>query len=146
MKVTLQQIHEGSEEAVIKYRQMTERIEGIVRYLEGQSEKLLVIKDDRQVLLNLPDILYAESVDGITFLYTDNEVYRTALTLIHFETLYAEHGFFRCSKSIVLNIYRISKLKSLPANRIDATMDNEEHIIISRRYAKQLRSILKGEL
>lgn len=145
MKVTLQQIYEGSEEAVIKYRQMTERIEEMVRYLEGQNEKLIVIKDDQQILLNLPDIIYAESVDGITFLYTQSEMYRTALTLAHFEALYAEKGFFRCSKSVVLNIYRIGRLKSMSGSRIDATMDNEEHIIISRRYAKQLRSILKGE-
>lgn len=145
MKVTLQQIYEGSEEAVIKYRQMTERIEGIVRYLEGQNEKLIVIKDGRQILLNLPDIIYAESVDGTTFLYTQSEIYRTVHTLAHFEARYAEEGFFRCSKSVVLNIYRISRLKSMSGSRIDATMDNEEHIIISRRYARQLRSILKGE-
>ncbi|MCM1038477.1 MAG: LytTR family transcriptional regulator DNA-binding domain-containing protein [Ruminococcus sp.] len=146
MKVTLQQIQEGNEEAVIRYRQMTERIEDIVRYVEGQSEKLLVLKDGQQILLNLPDIIYVESVDGTTFLYTGNDVYRTNLTLFHFETLYADHGFFRCSKSMILNIYRIRRLKSMSASRIDAALDNEEHIVISRHYAKQLRNILKGEM
>lgn len=145
MKVILQQIQGGNEEAIIKYRQMTERIEDIVRYVEGQSEKLLAIKDGQQILINIPDIIYAESVDGFTFLYTDGAVYRTALTLLHFETLYAEAGFFRCSKSMVLNIYRIRRLKSMSGSRIDAALDNEEHIIISRHYAKQLRNILKGD-
>ena len=78
-------------------------------------------------------------------MYTQDEVYRTVLTLALFGTLYADKGFFRCSKAAIINIYRINRLKSMPGNRIDAMMDNGEHIIISRRYAKELRRVLKGE-
>ena len=145
MKVTLQQISEGSEEDVIKYRQMTQRMISIVRYLEGQGEKVLAQKDGQQAVIGVSDILYLESVDGAVYLYTEKEICRLALTLTMFESLYAQEGFFRCGKSTVLNIYRIKRLTGMSGNRIDATMDNDEHIIISRRYAKQLRSILKGE-
>lgn len=145
MKVTLEQINEGAEEIIIRYRQMTERIDGIVKYLEGQSAKLYVTKEGQQVAINICDVIYLESVDGATFLYMENEIYRVNLTLAMFETLYAGEGFFRCSKAMVLNIYRIRRLKSMSGNRIDATMDNGEHIIISRRYAKELRNILRKE-
>ncbi|MCM1251356.1 MAG: LytTR family transcriptional regulator DNA-binding domain-containing protein [Clostridium sp.] len=145
MKVTLQQIDTGNEEAIIRYRQMTQRIEDIVQYLEGRTEKIPAVKDGQQFLINIPDVIYLESVDGATFLYTQNEVYRIGQTLTLFAVLYADMGFFRCAKSVVLNIYRISRLKSLSGNRIDARMDNGEHIIISRRYAGELRRILKGE-
>lgn len=145
MKVTLQKISAGDEEAVIYYRKMTQRIEGIARYLEGQNEKLLAERDGRRFFLNVCDILYLESVDGATFLYTQEQVYRTTLTLALFASLYTEEGFFRCSKAMILNIYRIRQLKSMSGNRIDAKMDNGEHIVISRRYAKELRSILKGD-
>lgn len=146
MKVTLQQIDKGNEEVIIRYRQMTEHLAGIVEYLEGKSAKLSGTKDGQQFLISVQDILYLESVDGITYFYTKNEVYRTSHTLTFFEALYARDGFFRCSKSMMLNIYRISKLKSMSGNRIDATMDNDEHIVISRRYARELRSILKEEM
>ena len=43
-----------------------------------------------------------------------------------------------------MNIYQIDRLKSKAENRIDAQMKNGEHVIISRRYAKELRRILKG--
>ena len=49
-------------------------------------------------------------------------------------------------EKLIINIYRIEKLKSESGNRIDAMMDNGEHVIISRRYAKELRTILRGEL
>jgi len=145
MKITLEQITEGKEEVVIKYSQMTGQIEDIVRYIERQGEKLVGMKDGQQFVIRPHSVVYLESVDGITYLYTENEVYKTGLTLMGAEAAYVEEGYFRCSKSMVINLYRIEKLKSMPGNRIDATMDNGEHVVISRRYAKELRNILKGE-
>lgn len=145
MKITLQKIDDDQEEIIIRYRQMTERIDGIIRYVEGQGKKLAGVRDGQQFLLDAGRIFYAESVDGVTYLYTDQNVYQSDLTLAFCETLYRADGFFRCSKSMVINIYHIERLKSMPGNRIDATMDNGEHVVISRRYAKELRNILKGE-
>lgn len=145
MKVTLQQISEGREEIIIKYRQMTKQIDGIVKYIEGQGEKLPGIKEEHRFLVSIHEIIYLESVDGITWFYTGNEVYKADLTLALCEAMYSGEGFFRCSKSMIVNIYHIDRLKSMPGNRIDATMDNGEHVIISRRYAKELRNILRRE-
>ncbi len=66
------------------------------------------------------------------------------MTLNALEYHFRTQGFFRCSKSMVINIYRISYLESKPGNRIDAMMDNGEHVIISRRYASGLRAVLKS--
>lgn len=145
MKVILDHIDDGNEEVIIKYKNLNDRIEGIVRYIEQQGDKLLGMKDDQQCIIKLPDVIYLESVDGITYLYTDTDVYRTNLTLTTFEMTYSEEGFFRCSKSMVIHIYRIQRLKSISGNRIDVTMDNGEHVIISRKYTKELRRIIKGE-
>jgi len=89
--------------------------------------------------------LYLESVDGSVYAYTKDIAAKTNLTLAAAEGLYADDGFFRCSKSMVLNIYHIEYLKSISGNRVDVTMDNGEHVIISRRYVKALRSVMKGE-
>ncbi len=67
MKVTLQQIDRGSEEVIIRYRRMTDQLAGIIEYLEGKSEKLAGMKDGQQFFVNIQDILYLESVDGVTF-------------------------------------------------------------------------------
>ncbi len=145
MKVTLQQISAGTEEVVIKYKDMTEQIEGIVNYINRQEKKLIGLKEGQQYAIPPQNVIYLESVDGVTYLYTSMEVYRTNLSLAAVEAMYMEEGYFRCSKSMIINIYRITKLKSESGNRIDAMMDNGEHVIISRRYAKELRRILGGE-
>jgi len=120
-------------------------MERIIEYLEGQSEKLSGTKGGQEFFISIQDILYLESVDGVTYFYTKKEVYRVAHTLTFLEALYAQEGFFRCSKSMMLNIYRIERLKSMPGKRINATMDNGEHIVISRRYAGELRNRLREE-
>ncbi|MBP3457922.1 MAG: LytTR family transcriptional regulator DNA-binding domain-containing protein [Lachnospiraceae bacterium] len=144
MKITLQQIDRGNEEVIIKYKQMTEQVEGIIKYIEGQGKKLFGTKDGQQFFLDIHKVIYLESVDGTTWMYTEKEVYKSDLTLSLCEILYGEEGFFRCNKSMIINIYRIGNLKSMSGNRIDVTMDNGEHVVISRHYAKELRSILRG--
>ena len=145
MKVTLQKISTGSDEVIIKYKKMTEQIEGIINSINKKGAKLVAFKEGQQFSIPPQNVVYLESVDGVTYLYTNMEVYRTNMSLAAAETMYMDEGYFRCSKSMIINIYRIEKLKSESGNRIDAMMDNGEHVIISRRYAKELRTILRGE-
>ena len=145
MKLTLQQITKGQEEVIVRYFERNEEIDNLIRRIEQRNDKILVVKEDKKILIKPSDVLYLESVDNAVYLYTEGEVGKTSLTLATAESMYTEEGFFRCSKSMVINIYHISYLKSIPGNRVDVTMDNGEHVIISRRYVKTLRSILKGE-
>lgn len=90
------------------------------------------------------EVYYLETVDGVTYAYLQDKVVRISERLKMLEILYKEQGFFRCSKAMILNIHRISYLKSEPGSRIRATLENGEQVIISRKYGKTLRKILKG--
>lgn len=144
MKLILKKIEAGENEVIIKYLERNRQIERIIECVKGQTNKIVATNEEKSFLVAPKDVIYLESVDGVTYLYTAQEVYRTGLTLAEAEGMYEEEGFFRCSKSMVINLYQIHTLKSQPGNRIDATMDNGEHVIISRRYAKQFRAALKG--
>lgn len=86
-----------------------------------------------------------EKVDNKTFAYTvDNEI-QLDLSLHAVEMMLGEESYFRCSKSMILNVNKVERLKSLSSNRIDATLTNGEHIIISRTYASDFRKLLKGD-
>ena len=144
----MQQIDSGENEVIIRYREMSSEVEEVLRAASGESdgdEKILCADGDKKYMLTTGSVLYIESVDRTTFVYTSDGVYKTALTLQALELAYAEKGFFRCSKSMILNIYRIAGLKSEAGGRIDAAMENGEHVIISRSYAKAFRRVLKGE-
>lgn len=144
MKLTMNKILQGEDEVIIRYHEMNEQIEMLAALAEGKVLKIRARYNDEVILLSPETILYLESVDGVTWAYLADKVCRIYESLEKATLTWGERGFFRCSKSMVINIYRISALKSEPGNRILAQMENGEQVMISRRYARELRAILKG--
>ena len=144
MKYTIREITEGEEEVIINYIEMTPEIERMIRLLNGEQRKLIGWDEKTSVILEPQDILYIESVDGRTFAYMEKQVLKLDDTLNQLEQILNDINFFRCSKSMIINIDKVRTLRSMPSNRIDATMQNGEHIVISRTYASDFRKRLKG--
>lgn len=88
------------------------------------------------------EILYFEAVDKKIFAYTKDSYYRVNQSLEQLEERYEGLGFFRCSKAMIVNLQFIAHFQSMIGNRIIATMENGEEVIISRHYAKILRQRL----
>ncbi len=144
MKYTITQITDGEDELILKYRNITPEVERILNFMNGEQQKLIGWKDKTLHVLELSQILYIESVDGRTYAYTEEDVLRIDSTLNRLEQFLCDINFFRCSKSMIINIDRVERLRSLPSNRIDATICNGEHIMISRTYASDFRKRLRG--
>lgn len=145
MKFTANQIMQGEDEVILNYKEMNDEVSKIMAFFRNDSRRIIGWKDKTQILIVPGEILYIESVDGRTYAYTEDEVYKINYNLLQMEELLRDISFFRCSKSMIMNIDKVLHLKSLSSNRIDATMQNGEHIMISRTYASEFRRILKGE-
>ena len=145
MKIDIRKITEGEESIVIRYKVPTPEINRIIGILEGSDNKLWGKGETGSVCIDKKDLLYLESVDDKVFAYTGNNVLKIEGSLNSFMIDMDDGSFFRCSKSMVINVNRVTALKSLSSNRIDATMEGGEHIIISRRYASEFRRLLKGD-
>lgn len=144
MKHTIEFIRAGEEEVIIRCREITPQVQRLLDALQSPAARLIGTADGQQRIIEPESILYIESVDGRTFVYTAEAVLQVEHTLAQLEALLDGVRFFRCSKSMILNIDRVRALKSLACNRIDATMQGGEHIIISRTYASEFRRRLKG--
>lgn len=144
MRLTMTHITEGEDEVIIRYRQMNDEVETIASIVQSSGKRIEGYENGRRLFLHPEQIYYFESVDGTTYAYLKDMVCKVDGSLERLAISYEDRGMFRCSKSMVINIYKISYLKSEPGNRICATMENGEQVIISRRYARSLRLILKG--
>lgn len=69
----------------------------------------------------------------------NDKIYETEMKLYELEEQY---GFFRATKSCVLNLKFIRSLKTDFNRRIKVTMENGEQIIVSRQYAEELKNRL----
>ena len=145
MKYIIEQIKQGDDELILRYQNLNQEVEHIMNFMSFAEKKLVGTKDGSQIVVDVKQILYIESVDRKTFVYLEDDVVRVEYTLTQFERMLNSPRFFRCSKSMIMNIDKVKVLDSLASNRIDATMCNGEHIIISRTYASEFRRRLKGE-
>ena len=145
MRYEINKINCDEPELILNYEELNSEVKAAIAFME-KSQKRLVGKAEGEVLVFSPDqVLYFEKVDEKTFAYTDNSVIQVDMSLYSIEIMLDDARYFRCSKSMIVNVSKVSKLKSLPSNRIDVTLTNGEHIIISRTYASDFRRLLKGE-
>lgn len=146
MKVSIERIAGGEEEIIIRCKEITEEILALRYSLENRESRIEGIMTDgsgQVKLLELESIYYFESVDGVVFTYLEEGVCRIRESLQEILSCYEAEGVFRCSRTMVVNIYKMEQLKSEPGGKILATLSNGERIMISRKYAGELRKRLK---
>lgn len=144
MKITVEHMDIDENEIVLRCRSIDDEMLHILSFLKSRSQKICAFKEKNELILLSPEVIYyCESVDEKVFLYCENDVYQTDLNLSELENNYSSVGFLRISKSMVVNLYKIKRLKSYTSGRIEVLMNNDEKIIVSRHYAPILRQKLE---
>lgn len=142
MKVTIKKDIESGTAVEIHCREVTSETERLERYISRFDERLVASENGNTYNVSLEEILYIESVDKKTFLYTTGHVFQTDKRLYELEKLLDDKTFFRCSKSVIVNLNRITKLRPEVTRNILATLTNGEVIVISRRYVRALKELI----
>jgi len=124
----------------ITCKEFTSELERLVEAFRLSDKKLSVKENGEVHLIDLKSVLYAETVDGNSFLYTENGVFESQYRLYELESLLAEHNFFRINKSTLLNLNKIESLKSDIDRRIRVRLKNGYQLIISRSYAEEFKT------
>ncbi len=149
MKITINENSAIEEtEVIINCRQADEQILRVCAGLRMLDRKVTGQYKDQVYVLNASDILYVETVDRKTFLYTTGQVYETPLKLYEMEDRLAGDDFIRASKSCILNFGKVKSLRGDFGGRLHCTLENNEVIPVSRQYAAVIRQklgIMKGE-
>ena len=126
----------------IHCRDITDEVSKLERYIKRYKAYIPATKDGEVLNVALNAILYIESVDKKTFIYTENKVLMTDKRLYELEDLLDKRDFFRCSKSTIIHLDKVVKLKPEITRNILATLTNGENIVVSRRYASELKQLL----
>ena len=142
MKVTIKNDIDSGTIVEIHCKEVTGETERLERYISRFDERITGASEGQTYNIDISSILYIESVDKKTFLYTSRRVFSTEKRLYELEELLDEKTFFRCSKSVIVNLDKIKSLKPEMTRNILATLENGEIIVISRRYAAALKKLI----
>ena len=139
MLVEFQQVNTVEEEmAIIKAREKTSDIQNAIELLEGNAGGVAVSQDGKTYMCKPHAIYYIESVDKRSYVYTKDNCYDTKYRLYELEEVLGGY-FVRCSKAMIINLRKVKSVKSDIGGRLITTLLNDEEIIISRSYVKEIK-------
>ena len=145
MKLEMRKIPESEPEMMeIRYHWVTDEILEIVSFVKSRQGQLSATRDGKRFEVPVVDLFYAESVDDRVFLYTASDSYEIRMKLYELEDLLKNRSFLRISKSMLVNLMKISSVRPALNGRFSAGLKNGEEIIISRKYVPALKQVLKG--
>lgn len=145
MEVRVKKIPREQREVVeIECHEVNDTVKEIVAFVKSRQGQLSGSMEGRQYEIPVRDVLYIESVDNRTFIYTAKQSYEVRQKIYELEECLKEKRFLRVSKSSLLNLMKVESIKPALNGRFSAILTNGEEIIISRKYVPDLKNTLKG--
>ena len=126
------------EQALICAVEKTADILNAIDLLENGSAGISVTKDRSTYFCKLTQIYYIESVDKRTYVYTKDGCYESRDRLYELEEKLGTY-YVRISKSMIVNLRKIRNVSAEPGGRMVAVLLNDERVIISRSYVKDIK-------
>lgn len=114
-------------------------------YIRGKKKLIIGYNADREMFqIRLDAVLYFEAVGEKVFAYTKQHVYEIRQRLYQVEEQVKPYAFIRASKSLLVNIKKISSVMPLSGGKGRLQMVNGETVIASRAYYKDITDALKN--
>ena len=129
----------------IQCHTVSDEVREIVAFVKSRQGQLSCMADEKMYEIAVSDILYIETVDNKSFVYTQGNEYKTKQKLYELEEMLKEKRFLRISKSMLLNLMKVSSIKPALNSRFMAELISGEQVVITRKYVADLKKALKGE-
>ena len=144
MNVTERVIENPEKEGVIlQYVNFTNDFAEIKEYVKNKGESIMGYTEKKEcVPIRIEDVLYFEAVDGKVFAYTADKYYEIKSRLYQVEERMTRKCMQRASKTTIVNAEHIVSVRTALNGRLYARMENEEEILVTRKYAKEISGYL----
>ena len=140
MKLTVEERPDLEEaEVTIRCPAIDRRVRAIMAAANAVDCRLLGTDGTGTFIVEPSEVLYAETVDGRTFLYGRDRVLESPLRLYELEEARAGTEFVRASKSLIVNFAHVRALLPYLNARLELVLSNGESVIASRQYAPAIK-------
>lgn len=78
MKITVEHTESGENEVILRCREVDDEMLRLLALIRAGMQKLLVWNPEKEMLpLNIAEVVYCETVEEKTFVYTERGMYQT---------------------------------------------------------------------
>jgi DNA-binding LytR/AlgR family response regulator len=123
----------------IEYPEYTEPVKNLVSKIKSLDVSFNAVADGKQMKISISDVYYIENVDRRLFLYTQKDVYRLSASMTDIDEIARESDLVRISRNCVMNTSHLAEIRQLKNSHLEATLDNDEKLIVSRKYLHDIK-------
>lgn len=143
MKITIEALADGAEEEIIiRTNTMDSDIINLIYAVKAGRNRITAFYENEIVQLDSKEVYYFESVDNKVYACCEKKVFEIKQKLYELEEIYKQTNFVRISKSMIVNISKVSKIVPMFNGRLEGVLCNGEKVIISRQYVANLKKKL----
>ena len=145
MRIEKRQVKDRPLTVIVEYPEWNSSVERLIDKISKADLTFTGKADDRTVSIGISDIYYIENVERKIFLYTDKDVYRYDRSMTDIESVVSGTELVRISRTCIMNTAHLKEIRQIRNSHLEAVMDNEEKLIVSRKYLPDIKRIFKGE-
>ncbi|MGF7144900.1 DNA-binding LytR/AlgR family response regulator [Anaerotaenia torta] len=127
----------------VYYGELDSEIAGVMNYLEAHRA-IIGKRDSLRKKIFPGDIFYLEVVDRRCYAYLEQEVYQVDYSLRDFQERFYNNGFIQIGKSLLVNVYKVTHMKTDFNMKMQLQMENGETLVLNRAYKARFISFLKN--
>lgn len=111
---------------------------------EQSIRKLKAKAEDKTIFIDIKDVEYIESNDGKVFVNVGREKFALGETLTTLETQLINNGFYRCHRSYIVNLSKVSEIITWSKNSYSIVIDNldQTKVPLSRNKFNEIQNLL----
>lgn len=130
---------------IIEYPKWSDTVDTLARKIEMMDISFVGRVDEKSVSISISDIYYIENVERKLFLYTRDNVFRFDGSMSDIEKRIIDTGLVRISRTCIMNTDYLREIKQIRNSHLEAVIDNDEKLIVSRKYLPDIKRIFKKE-
>ena len=130
---------------IIEYPEWNRSVENLVMKIGRMDESFIGKSEDGSVAVSILDIYYIENVERKLFIYTQKDVFRYDGSISDVEKKAYDFGLVRISRTCIMNTEHLKEIRQLRNSHLEAVLDNDERLIVSRKYLPEIKKIFKRE-
>ncbi len=146
MRVEKRQVKDQPLTVIIEYPEYDSSVDSLVRKIENMSICFTGKTEGKKVSIDLSDIYYIENVERKIFLYTKTDVYRYDGSMTDIEGSVDGTDLVRISRTCFMNVTHLKEIMQIRNSHLEAVLDNEEKLIVSRKYLQDIKKIFRRKL
>ncbi|MBO6007946.1 MAG: LytTR family transcriptional regulator DNA-binding domain-containing protein [Lachnospiraceae bacterium] len=145
MRIEKRQVEGQPLTVIIEYPEWNDSVESLVRKIGRMDISFVGKTEEGSVSIGISDVYYIENVERKLFIYTEGDVYRFDGSMSDIESRIEDTALVRISRTCIMNTDHLKEIRQIRNSHLEAVMDHDEKLIVSRKYLPDIKRIFRNE-